>query len=1106
MGISRAMTSAASVLTSVALAASLCHPASAGSLAHTVTLKDHLGTQWSNELVHESLTFPAGQVAAPTAKVTRSDGVVLGSQVTDVRRYDDGTIRSMNVWFFANVPPNGSASYAITPGVKPSVAGGVSITVTKSHITLTTNAPKPIGLRLLAGAHNFDWPVPMEGRFAPIQALLLPSGRQIGKARFDVPFRLKSYESEVMAAGPLFVDVTIRYLLEVGYWTFKARVIDGCSMIQIEEEFNTGHSGLGAKEFDRYYSLVLNTGGFKPTQGWYSDNSQNPKFHDLGERLIPKSWEATGALPRGGWIASPVNGYTLTFDEDRNDYFLTGWPSVIPQIGSFIRFLEPNGDAIGFANLHIMGWRDAEAIRFRTTRAGELLVNLPVQKFTQDWNTDGFTDGSPNYTGKTLFVPANTCRRSYGIMLTEAEDEKASRLGSLSGMTARLAAQPLDQVKDWVLDWPDPLADEKWADEPTPAGAKALKLMRGRMEVARLGGNLVSYSMGNHYHFSKAVFPVIEKVINDPTQLTAAQRKELRSLVAFEAYRQNSPELFPYGTGVHLNNPNMTIMAVEARTKSALLIKDHPRFKDWGKTTFGLMQDFFRRFTKPSGAPYENPHYTIGVTLDWSAIANEALIEAGIGDAFDNERFRRCMQFVLNWLTPPDPRFNGYRVLLPIGNCSYQSVPPTFAQRLVSYYQKRDPVLAGQLQWFANQTLPDAKKVSVVEDVRPELGSVWYRDYGVFFRHGYGTPYESLLHFLAGSCFGHCEIETDQMTYTLYAKGQPIHLHFGNGYFPIYNRPWLRNRISFDMKMEMPERNKVDVEFASFTPEVEYLRAVRETDRLLERGTEYPLLDKKGMRWTPEESKSWGKAMTSDPERIPMTIWHRQMLFLKDANPKGPNYFVMRDAFSGLPTKPTDLNLWFLANTMTEDGDVYHFDGQCEVDMDVFVNTPPPGTFEPKTGKYGHVQQPYGRFTGFDPKCHPGGKRREDQLLLRIRQPAGKSYLVVLYPRLKKGEPAAVFTRLTDSAVKVETPLATDCAFLSPWPVSFADDKLKFTGMAGAVRFYKTGRIAIVGSEGKTEVSVSGKVISGQGAFVVTVDGAQVVSKTFSEDAKVTVR
>jgi hypothetical protein len=74
--------------------------------------------------------------------------------------------------------------------------------------------------------------------------------------------------------------------------------------------------------------------------------------------------------------------------------------------------------------------------------------------------------------------------------------------------------------------------------------------------------------------------------------------------------------------GFHLNNPNMSVMAVEARVKSSLLVKDHPLFKTWGAWTLAFLKDYNQRFTRESGSLYENAHYSLGVTLDWQAQAN----------------------------------------------------------------------------------------------------------------------------------------------------------------------------------------------------------------------------------------------------------------------------------------------------------------------------------------------------------------------------------------------------------------------------------------------------------------------------------------------------
>ncbi|MBI2440306.1 MAG: hypothetical protein HYV35_02930 [Lentisphaerae bacterium] len=1067
----------------------------------TVTIRDYIGGQWQDELVHYSLDFREGSLKGiARAGVKIADGKAIPAQVSDVKRHKDGSIRSFNVWFFADIPEGEAVSYTITPGETGPEDSGITATATVAFIELTTRAPKKIGIRLPAGGNEYNWPVPAREAPGPIQALLLPSGRWIGKGRFEAPFEVKSYKAEVTAAGPLFAEARVHYIFDTGYWTFTARVLKNCPMIIIEEELNTGYSGQQWDKADRFYSLILNSGGFKPTQGFYTSGfTDKEEFHTLLKQ------EAQAILKESsGHIAASagtkVNGYTLSFKEDRDDYYLTPWPTWSARANTIIRFVEPGKDAVGFAALNVVKWRDPLSLRFKSNLREELSLNLPLQVYEQGWPSEGFGRYSPNATGKALYVPENTARRHYGIMLSEAENELTNKLHSLIHQSVKLGSHSLDEVKDWILDWPDPLSGAKWAQESTATGQSALQLMRQWRDWKRALGHFGLFSMWNHRSLTHMRYEPVRSVIDSKDALTAAERRELRRLCAYQAYVLNSLEHFPWGVGCHLGNPNMSIMAVDARTKASLLVKDHPMFKEWGAWTLAFTKDYIRRYTRETGAPYENPHYTLGVTLSGILQANKVFMENGIGDALDTELFRRHARFLMDWLTIPDPRFQGHRLAMGIGNGgSYNSFEPEAGRLLVEYYRERDPEFAANLQWFVNQTLPGEKQIKVLDQEKaPVLTSVHHQDYGVIFRHGYGTPYETLFHIMAGNCNGHYEAETDQMAYTLYAKGQPISLHFANGYHPMFNRPWLRNRVSIDHKFEIAERHATKTLCAAFTPEADYMRAARDIDRIRPMPGEYPRLEVQGLNWSDEELQAW--RYPPPAEDIPLTTWHRQMLFLKDADPKGPNYFVLRDAFGSTPTRPTDLSLWFLANAMERKGNVFHYDGQCLVDLDVFVVTPE--TFEPETGKYGHAQYPYRRYTGFDPKYFPDGKLREDQLFLRIKQPPGKGYMVVLYPRLKQNDPAAVFTRLAENAVKIETPLSVDYAFLSPHPFTYHDAKLTFKGMAGTVRFYKSGKIAVANCEGKTEIAVAGKTITGAGGFVVTLEGGKVVSSTTGKDAK----
>jgi len=1056
----------------------------------TVTITDRIGVNWEEELVHYRLEFARGDLTGvAAAKVGIAGGEDVLCQVSDVARQDDGSIRSFNVWFLADVPANEAVSYTITPGAQGPQNAGVWVKSTAESIELTTKAPETMGIRLLGGTKEYNWPVPAQQVPGPIQGFLLPSGRETGKGRFEVPFLVKSYEAEVTAAGPLFAEARIHYVFDTGYWTFKARVLKDCPMIVIEEEFDNGFEEKEWDKADRFYSVVLNAGAFKPAEAFYAGRSDEPQYCNLLKKHMPEQLKGLRASD-----LSYVSGYSLSFKDERDDYFLNPFPTWSARAGVMIRFVEPGEDAVGFTAVRSAVWRNPLAIRFHVNTRGELLARFPLQVYKQGWPSEGFGYHSPNATGKALFVPDSTSRRHYGIMLSRAKDERKNAINDLFQTAAHLGAQTLDEVKDWILDWPDPMKGAQWADQTSEAGKKAIQTVRNWINMKRSLGNLGKYSMWVHRALTHGRYGVIAPVINSSKDLTAEDRKTLRSICAFQAYVHNSVESFPWGVGCHLGNPNMSIMAVNARVKSSLLVKDHPMFKTWGAWTLEFMKDYIRRFTRQSGAPYECPHYTLGVTLTELAESNQALMDSGIGDAFDTELFKRCMRFTFNWLLPPDLRFNGHRTIMPIGNTSYQSVPPHLAELLVNYYKERDPEFAGKIQWFANQTLADDKRLHIVEDKVPELGSAHYEDYGVFFRHGFGTPYETYFHMMAGNCLGHYEA-SDHMCYTLYAKGQPINLHFGNGYFPMFGREWLRNSVSIDHRRSGSyERKYAKTLAAAFTGPAEYARASLAFDRLQAPATEYP----------PPYGKGKDPWPTLPYEDIPLTTWYRQVLFVKDEDPKGPNYFILRDTFAGTPTKPTDLSLWFLAKGMERRGDVFHYNGQLPVDMDVFVNTPV--DFKPETGKFGHIQQPYGRLTGDDLTYYPGGKRAETQLFLRIKQPAGKGYFVVLYPRLKEGDPEAKFTRLAESAVKVETALSTDYAFLNSHPFTFKGEQVQFEGMAAAVRFYKSGKIAVANCEGKAQMRLAGRTICGEGAFVVTVEDGEVSSETYEDHARVEVR
>lgn len=1056
----------------------------------TVTVRDYLGWTFTHELLQEDLSLEPGALLQPGAAVSL-DGAAIPSQAEALARHADGSIATLRVYWLADLAAGGAAAYRIAPGAAPAAApdGGVTLSRADGVLTLQTHtAEGSIAISLPDGRVTAAWPRPAAAADAPIQRVLLPDGGSLGPSRIEAPFALMARETTVLQAGPLLASVELHYTFAEGDWRFRVTMIAGEALIRLDEVIDTGHSGQDGLRIDRMHVLPLHGAGFAPDRALYTGNVLKAQPYASTQKGVTPQSDLAYRWTRQNWFINPVNEAPIAALAGEEVHRLTGWPSVMARVGNLDR-VQSAGATVGLVALHPERWYNPTAIRLRVDADGRPAWHFPIQRYTQSWDTDGFGDGSPNYTGLVRGVPPNAVHRSLGLVLTGPRDTATDPLLDLFALGSRHGAYSLQDLRHIPIDLPDPMAGAAWAETSTEKGAAALASMRDGVQMKRLFGHFATFSMAYHFGFARGKIGAIEGVLNAPTELSAADRAELRRLVAFYAYDMHARATFPYGNGFHLNNPNMTIMAVEARAKTALLIPDHPSFATWGEETRHILADYIPRFTKPSGAPYENPHYTLGVTLIAGFETNQLLIDAGIGDALDQPLMKDAMRFIMNWLTPADPRYHDFRVLLPVGNGSYQSVPTRFGELVIGYYAERDPELAAQLQWFANATLNPAFKATtplqvVPESKPPQLGSAVYDQYGAFFRHGFGTPYETLFHILAGSCDGHNEWETDQLSYTLYAKGKPIHLDFGNGYFPMFGRPWLRNRVSWDMKIESSERNPSGIDQQYLSEQADYIRAYREVDQLWDVKNEYPPLDDK-RRWLPEESEN--RAPPRQLIDIPKVTWYRQVLFLKDVDPKGPNYFVLRENFDGRSTKPTELNLWFLATEMAKQGDSFHFTGQQGVDMDVYVHTPQ--TFTPHTDRYGHQNEPYGRLTGDDLTAYPNGKRWEEQLLLRVNQPPGQGYLVVLYPRLAEGDPAATYRRLAPNVVEVSTPLSTDTIFMDAWPFTYEGDGLRFHGQALVRRLYKDGREAIINlagpatlevGDGKTTFERPGRVVDGQ--------------------------
>jgi hypothetical protein len=162
---------------------------------------------------------------------------------------------------------------------------------------------------------------------------------------------------------------------------------------------------------------------------------------------------------------------------------------------------------------------------------------------------------------------------------------------------------------------------------------------------------------------------------------------------------------------------------------------------------------------------------------------------------------------------------------------------------------------------------------------------------------------------------------------------------------------------------------------------------------------------------------------------VPPQEWQRRLLFVKDPDPLGPNYFLLRDSFQA--TLPTQWNLWCLSEDLKIEGDHAHFAGRFGVDLELFLLTPHDKLV---TGAWGPE------------------KPLERQRLVQQWRAANQPYAALLYPRAKD-EPMPIVRSCADGVgACLQWSKRTDYVFVDDGSQVRRDEQLEFQGQAAWVQ------------------------------------------------------
>lgn len=1077
----------------------LCAHLAAGAV-QTFPLREWLGQSWSNEVVW----FPLdNQVTGDGSgyQVTQKDGKAVPFQfVTE-------TNGPRSIALAVDLPAFAEQVYTLEKGTgKNTAPTDLGVDEEKALIRIT-NSLTGLEIPTAAGVYSNG----------PFLRMKLRSGSWIGGSRLSCQTPIATYEASVIASGPVYAEVRCRYTFEGGKtWQVNYRIMAHEPVVRVEETcqvpegsswqillnpgFNPTHSfasvSYGNKEEATYkMSKLPGTGAavfsLAPWPLWWNPSSVG----FVGLFRVPE-----GALVAGGAVRSIKPDASLDPAADAGSDLVEELKQEERQSRQIV---EPAEDFLGVAV--------GQGERWANPGDDGQGKNMPLVAGVKG---DLYLSCSLSGPGRLWFLAALTTRENL------VDSKSLSRVQSL--MVKHLET-PLNEVKDMVLQWESKTAYEyprlvlrrtelaarpevkdsvaqrqamRKTDAPGPRARKlldpALRIFLGSVDqpaqsmdtVHRcerilniattadmiLGSDVLTRPERNAVLGIHAV-QWGRPVLNDGDVFSEADIQAARAQIAFLAYKLASPNYYSLERNYRAN-PNMTTVRYCTMTILAALIPDHPKAKEWAQGGLDEVERELKEWTAPNGGWIESPHYQTGSMAGMMLLSLSAR-NAGFADFMNDARLQGALRYLARISTPPDPRFDNKRHFPPAGN-TYMRETTGLLGIMAKACRPANPELADELQWAwiqqgrpRNGLLVDFYNQALFADWEPDppkWGSEHFPGSGVVLRTGFPGPRETYLYLLQGWFDQHYDY--DRGSFEFWGKGRPLCLDWGYDFKTGRMPPWLHNRVDAG--------NIGEIRMFQKSEQADYVSS-------LQGG------------------------------------WERQLVLVKDRDPRGPTYVVLRDSIAQ-PVAAWWLWLYTEHSPQLLNG-VLQVTGRDDVDLDIWF---PEGTVRHlKQGKpklpqnrtktekpaaasltdvlKGDPEEDEGLKDVLAEKAAPQSEtpgmwietrtetidcfdmcsmRQESLTQEGLSLPVTKDEPVfgVLFPRLKGEKPAAFAPLAEGRGVKVTHGAGTDYVFLSGTPFEFRDGPVFFRGRAGLIRV--RGQVADLTLCDGSEISFGDKTLT----------------------------
>jgi len=801
-------------------------------------------------------------------------------------------------------------------------------------------------------------------------------------------------------------------------------------VVRVDEFFDAPGGGA--------FEILLGGNGYKPDQLLYREIGGEVSTETLGRPggfFTLEPWvHWWGSKQKGNWFA-------VHTQDPASDLLMVGVmrPS---------RWLQPD-------------WKGRATQPPLTVRA-EMKDGIPVLPFTIGGGQRVWMLGTPD--------------KAASVSVLQAKNRNVAPLPQQ--LLIKHGNFPLDDVKDYVLEWEgdhenyprlfigkedlprlrktltsDPAEVDRWtsrqpidkynieaplhayfASGSKPLGAAIASRAEEWMQVVVHGGllNQDGRPTLNHAPHNQAVLLVPTINLTDAALsyegLAPERRRRLLAHVAFLGYALCNDDYWSPERGFNAN-PNITTTVAAFQVALGSLIPSHPMAKSWARRGLGQMTYQLRTWSDEDGGWLEAPHYAM-VALSPIVGGFTMAARAGHGDFLYNERIPKVAKWFAKISTPRDVRTDSFRHHPPIGN-TYHGESTGMFGILAGMWKERDPEFAANMQWMSEEhgspdmgigwsfpTMSGYKGMLMangVESKRPDYGSAWFRKTGVVLRNVMGDERETYLHMIAGS--NHSHYDHDSGSIILWGKGRVLADDWGYiGRHGANYHNMLTSRSA--------GRGTMQIEAFATQPRLDYVSG------------------RKG-------------------------AWQRQIAFAKDADPSGPNFFLIRDTH--LADDSATWRMWMTTRADVEGASpsatpiAIHakgatVEGADDVDLDIFVYRA--GDLKLRTETATQKLSCANRNGEVGPM-----PTRQTALVGTL---AGRGAVAaLLYPRLKTERMPRVTWHAEGRIAEVVSATGKDYVFVTPKQVRRFDSEATVEGESFATT---SGKVSFEGSAGAVQI------------------------------------